>query len=200
MLSMSLPRRLRSAAPPFHRRAAPPIGLGITSSVSVAHWSSSGAKPASPYSSNSKNINSSGNSFKASNASNFSKPPPRLSAARHDAGAGAHTHASAVAAKWGDGRTPGAAGFGAGAGAAGASSSSSASTLPTGADLLLPPSVSLDALPHDLRARIASVQEKAGFVPNIFLALAHRPAEFRAFFDYHDALMTSDESQLRCGA
>lgn len=44
-------------------------------------------------------------------------------------------------------------------------------------------------LPDDVRARITQVQEKAGFVPNVFLALAHRPEEFRAFFDYHDALM-----------
>ena len=44
-------------------------------------------------------------------------------------------------------------------------------------------------LPDDMRARIAEVQEKAGFVPNVFLALAHRPDEFRAFFAYHDALM-----------
>ena len=44
-------------------------------------------------------------------------------------------------------------------------------------------------LPPDLRERILAVQEKAGFVPNVFLALAHRPAEFRAFFAYHDALM-----------
>jgi uncharacterized peroxidase-related enzyme len=47
----------------------------------------------------------------------------------------------------------------------------------------------LDHLPKDLRQRILEVQEKAGFVPNIFLALAHRPDEARAFFDYHDALM-----------
>ena len=47
----------------------------------------------------------------------------------------------------------------------------------------------LDDLPVDIRQRIEAVQDKAGFVPNIFLALAHRPAEFRAFFDYHDALM-----------
>jgi uncharacterized peroxidase-related enzyme len=45
------------------------------------------------------------------------------------------------------------------------------------------------ALPEDLRTRILAVQEKAGFVPNVFLALAHRPDECRAFFDYHDALM-----------
>ena len=44
-------------------------------------------------------------------------------------------------------------------------------------------------LPEDLRLRILAVQEKAGFVPNVFLALAHRPDECRAFFDYHDALM-----------
>ena len=47
----------------------------------------------------------------------------------------------------------------------------------------------LSDLPEDLRARIALVQEKAGFVPNVFLALAHRPDEFRAFMAYHDALM-----------
>jgi uncharacterized peroxidase-related enzyme len=47
----------------------------------------------------------------------------------------------------------------------------------------------LEDLPEDLRSRIAKVQEKAGFVPNVFLALAHRPDECRAFFDYHDALM-----------
>jgi uncharacterized peroxidase-related enzyme len=47
----------------------------------------------------------------------------------------------------------------------------------------------LAELPEDIRARILAVQEKAGFVPNVFLALAHRPDEFRAFFAYHDALM-----------
>ena len=47
----------------------------------------------------------------------------------------------------------------------------------------------LDSLPDDLRERILAVQQKAGFVPNVFLALAHRPDECRAFFDYHDALM-----------
>ncbi|HUL96648.1 MAG TPA: peroxidase-related enzyme [Usitatibacter sp.] len=47
----------------------------------------------------------------------------------------------------------------------------------------------LASLPADLRSRIEKVQEKSGFVPNIFLALAHRPDEFRAFFAYHDALM-----------
>ncbi|MEZ5610401.1 MAG: peroxidase-related enzyme [Rhodocyclaceae bacterium] len=47
-------------------------------------------------------------------------------------------------------------------------------------------------LADDVRARILAVQEKAGFVPNVFLMLAHRPAEFRAFFDYHDTLMEKD--------
>ena len=47
----------------------------------------------------------------------------------------------------------------------------------------------LKDLPADLRERIVQVQEKAGFVPNVFLVLAHRPDEFRAFFAYHDALM-----------
>lgn len=47
----------------------------------------------------------------------------------------------------------------------------------------------LEDLPEDIRARMLEVQEKAGFIPNVFLTLAHRPAEFRAFFDYHDALM-----------
>src|SRR3981189_1952403 len=44
-------------------------------------------------------------------------------------------------------------------------------------------------LPQDIRERIQAVQEKSGFVPNVFLALARRPDEFRAFFAYHDALM-----------
>ncbi len=50
----------------------------------------------------------------------------------------------------------------------------------------------LTELPEDLRTRILAVQEKAGFIPNVFLALAHRPAEFRAFFAYHDALMEKE--------
>ena len=54
------------------------------------------------------------------------------------------------------------------------------------------PVPSLASLPQDIRARIEAVAEKAGFVPNIFLALAHRPDEFRAFFAYHDALMERD--------
>ncbi len=47
----------------------------------------------------------------------------------------------------------------------------------------------LSELPDDIRERILAVREKAGFVPNVFLTLAHRPDEFRAFFAYHDALM-----------
>jgi uncharacterized peroxidase-related enzyme len=50
----------------------------------------------------------------------------------------------------------------------------------------------LEALPEDVRERIQEVQEKTGFIPNVFLALARRPAEFRAFFDYYDALMRKD--------
>lgn len=50
----------------------------------------------------------------------------------------------------------------------------------------------INELPEDLRERILEVQEKTGFVPNVFLALAHRPDEFRAFFQYHDALMEKD--------
>jgi len=51
------------------------------------------------------------------------------------------------------------------------------------------PAPQLDTLPQDVRDRILAVQEKAGFVPNVFLVLAHRPEEFRAFVAYHDALM-----------
>ena len=47
----------------------------------------------------------------------------------------------------------------------------------------------LDRLPEDIRARIVAVHDKAGFLPNVFLAWAHRPDEFRAFFAYHDALL-----------
>ena len=50
----------------------------------------------------------------------------------------------------------------------------------------------LEDLPEDIRARMLEVQEKAGFIPNVFLTLAHRPDEFRAFFAYHDALMLRD--------
>jgi uncharacterized peroxidase-related enzyme len=54
------------------------------------------------------------------------------------------------------------------------------------------PTPSIDSLPHDIRARLNAVQEKSGFVPNVFLTLAYRPDEFRAFFAYHDALMEKD--------
>ncbi|MEO8839020.1 MAG: peroxidase-related enzyme, partial [Herbaspirillum sp.] len=54
----------------------------------------------------------------------------------------------------------------------------------------------LKDLPDDIRQLILSVQEKAGFIPNVFLALAHRPAEFRAFFAYHDALMVKETGSL----
>ena len=57
----------------------------------------------------------------------------------------------------------------------------------------------LDALPDDVRARIVEVQDKAGFVPNVFLALAHRPAEWRAFMAYHDALLLKDTGSLSKG-
>ena len=50
----------------------------------------------------------------------------------------------------------------------------------------------LEDLPEDIRARMLEVQEKAGFIPNVFLTLAHRPDEFRAFFAYHDALMLKE--------
>src|SRR5215472_1863098 len=54
------------------------------------------------------------------------------------------------------------------------------------------PVPALADLPDDIRARIQEVQDKAGFVPNVFVTLAHRPDEFRAFFAYHDALMLKD--------
>ncbi|MBR0781261.1 peroxidase-related enzyme [Bradyrhizobium iriomotense] len=54
------------------------------------------------------------------------------------------------------------------------------------------PAPALDALPEDIRTRLLAVQEKSGFVPNVFLTLAYRPDEFRAFFAYHDALMEKD--------
>ncbi len=50
----------------------------------------------------------------------------------------------------------------------------------------------IEALPEDIRSRLLAVQEKSGFIPNVFLTLAHRPDEFRAFFTYHDALMDKD--------
>ena len=54
------------------------------------------------------------------------------------------------------------------------------------------PAPELKDLPDDIRAKVLEVQEKAGFVPNVFLALARRPAEWRAFFAYHDALMVPE--------
>ncbi|MFL5205654.1 MAG: peroxidase-related enzyme [Microvirga sp.] len=51
------------------------------------------------------------------------------------------------------------------------------------------PTPEISDLPEDIRTRILAVQEKSGFVPNVFLVLGHRPDEFRAFFAYHDALM-----------
>ncbi|GLY67453.1 peroxidase-related enzyme [Amycolatopsis taiwanensis] len=55
------------------------------------------------------------------------------------------------------------------------------------------PVVELAELPEDLRERVGAIAEKSGFVPNIFRALGHRPAELRAFLDYHDALMERTE-------
>jgi uncharacterized peroxidase-related enzyme len=57
----------------------------------------------------------------------------------------------------------------------------------------------LNTLPDDIQAKILEVQEKSGFIPNVFLALARRPAEWRAFFAYHDALMLREESSLTKG-
>jgi uncharacterized peroxidase-related enzyme len=61
------------------------------------------------------------------------------------------------------------------------------------------PAPELKDLPEDMKARILEVQEKAGFVPNVFLALARRPAEWRAFFAYHDALMLKETGSLTKG-
>ena len=61
------------------------------------------------------------------------------------------------------------------------------------------PAPEITDLPDDIRARVLEVQEKAGFVPNVFLALARRPAEWRAFFAYHDALMLKEDSGLSKG-
>ncbi len=54
------------------------------------------------------------------------------------------------------------------------------------------PIPALDDMPEDIRQRILEVQEATGFIPNVFLGLAHRPDEFRAFFAYHDALMEKE--------
>ncbi|AOS78720.1 MULTISPECIES: peroxidase-related enzyme [Hydrogenophaga] len=57
----------------------------------------------------------------------------------------------------------------------------------------------LNALPEDIQARIREVQDKSGFIPNVFLALARRPEEWRAFFAYHDALMLKETGSLTKG-
>jgi uncharacterized peroxidase-related enzyme len=54
------------------------------------------------------------------------------------------------------------------------------------------PAPEIKDLPDDIKAKVLEVQEKAGFVPNVFLAFARRPAEWRAFFAYHDALMVPE--------
>ena len=61
------------------------------------------------------------------------------------------------------------------------------------------PVPAIENLPDDIRQRVLEVQEKAGFVPNVFLALAHRPDECRAFFAYHDALMLKETGNLTKG-
>ena len=68
--------------------------------------------------------------------------------------------------------------------------------MPSSTSNFLPryPLPDLNALPEDIRARIGEVQEKSGFVPNVFLAFARRPAEWRAFFAYHDALMAPESA------
>jgi uncharacterized peroxidase-related enzyme len=61
------------------------------------------------------------------------------------------------------------------------------------------PAPDINDLPEDIKAKVLEVQEKAGFVPNVFLALARRPAEWRAFFAYHDALMLKEDGSLTKG-
>lgn len=61
------------------------------------------------------------------------------------------------------------------------------------------PASELKDVPDDIRERILEVQEKSGFIPNVFLALARRPAEWRAFFAYHDALMLKETGSLTKG-
>ncbi len=61
------------------------------------------------------------------------------------------------------------------------------------------PAPEIKDLPEDIRAKVLEVQEKAGFVPSVFLTLARRPAEWRAFFAYHDALMLREDSGLSKG-
>ncbi|MGE0100422.1 MAG: peroxidase-related enzyme [Hydrogenophaga sp.] len=61
------------------------------------------------------------------------------------------------------------------------------------------PAPDINDLPEDIKTKVLEVQAKAGFVPNVFLALARRPAEWRAFFAYHDALMLKEEGSLTKG-
>ena len=61
------------------------------------------------------------------------------------------------------------------------------------------PPPDLNTLPEDIRTRILEVQDKAGFIPNVFLAFARRPDEWRAFFAYHDALMLREQGSLTKG-
>ncbi|AOW12852.1 alkylhydroperoxidase [Hydrogenophaga crassostreae] len=61
------------------------------------------------------------------------------------------------------------------------------------------PAPDLNTLPDDIKAKVLEVQEKAGFIPNVFLGFARRPAEWRAFFAYHDALMLKEDSGLTKG-
>ena len=61
------------------------------------------------------------------------------------------------------------------------------------------PAPALESLPDDIRPRILEVQEKSGYIPNVFLAFARRPAEWRAFFAYHDALMLKEDGSLTKG-
>jgi uncharacterized peroxidase-related enzyme len=61
------------------------------------------------------------------------------------------------------------------------------------------PAPEIRDLPDDIRAKVLEVQEKAGFVPNVFLAFARRPAEWRAFFAYHDALMVPESVDRKSG-
>ena len=88
--------------------------------------------------------------------------------------------------------TVSAAGPSQGANCSPAGGSAAASSASVGALISRYPVPAVADLPEDIRARILEVQEKAGFVPNVFLTLAHRPDEFRAFFAYHDALMLRD--------
>ncbi len=73
------------------------------------------------------------------------------------------------------------------------------STAPSTPSISRYPVPELANLPEDLRTRILEVQAKAGFVPNVFLALAHRPAEWRAFMAYHDALLLKETGSLSKG-